>query len=110
MCFIQLIRESHEDAKTESEEKLHAKRLLSVLTEMGFTMKEVTKMFFSKPRILQLSKANLQKRLSEFIKIGWPKDTVKDMIIECPGLLLLDVKEMSIQKRVGRLRITNSFF
>lgn len=77
---------------------------------MEFTVKEVTKMFFNKPRILQLSKAKLQKRLLEFIKTGWPKDTVKDMIIECPGLLLLDVKEMSIQKRVEDLESHISFF
>ena len=77
------------------------KRILEFFSRHDFTVKEVQKMLYTKPRILELSKANLVKRFNEFLKLSWPSETVKNMIIECPGLLLLNVQEVNLQQSVS---------
>lgn len=101
----QLIRNSlsTEYEKDLSTDENHMKKLLDLFISYDFTKKEIQKMLYNKPRVLQVSKNKLQNRFRSFIRLGIPKDVVKEMVMECPSLLLLD-DQITIQSRLNNLQ------
>jgi len=105
----QLLRKADEEKKEESiEEELvtHIKRIIEVFKHYHFTSKEIEKLFFVKPRLLELSKTNLTKRFRSFASLELPYEVIKGMVLKFPGILLMD-SEVTLQNRMNVLQELN---
>jgi len=74
--------------------------LIQVLYEFDFTREEIQEIIYVKPKIMQLSKSAVRKRLHNFLLLDLPKDVIKRMVVKCPSLLMVDQEKFSLQKRV----------
>lgn len=83
-----------------SEEASHLKRLTHTLEDYDFTRKDVSRLLYTKPKLLELSRSRLQKRLTGFLRLNLPRDAIKRMVMKCPSLLLIDQEQVSLQNRV----------
>lgn len=83
------------------EEVNQTKRIIDLLRDdFEFTNKDIRMMLLAKPKLLQLSKSKLKRRLTGFVKLNLPSDVIRRMVITCPSILLIDQEKVSLQKRV----------
>ena len=86
---------------TKVEEINQVKRIIDLLREdFELTNKDIRLMLLAKPKLLQLSKSKLKRRLTGFVKLDLPLDVIRKMVITCPSILLIDQEKVSLQKRV----------
>lgn len=83
-----------------SDDASHLKRLMQVLEDYGFTDKDVGMLLYTKPKLLEVSKNKLQKRLTGFLMLNLPHDVIKRMVEKCPSILFIDQESVSLQNRV----------
>ena len=95
------IKDLQEETTNISDDVIHMRNLLYVFQSCSFSTNEVSSLLFTKPKIFGLTKRNIYNRIMDLQDYGYPKDIVKKMILKSPGLLLIDEKEISIQKRVS---------
>lgn len=109
--IYQLLRKAREveikEGLNPREEVLHTRRLMEVFRNFEFEEHEINDVFHSKPRLLEISKKQLKKRLTNLLMLDFPKDVIKKMTQKCPSMLLIDQDAMSLQKRLNILQELN---
>jgi len=100
----QLLRRATDEPNDVDETVLQTRRLIEVFKSYEFKDEDIHTIFYVKPKLLQLSKAKLRKRFFGFLTLDLPLDVVREMIIKCPGILLVKQEDLSLQKRLNHLQ------
>jgi len=96
----QLMRKSAEivendDASAIPDDVRHMKKVVQTLTAFKFDNKEINRLLFTKPRLLELTKQKLFNQLNDLHDYGYSMELMKKMILKSPGLLLVQDNPLS---------------